>query len=100
MYEKIKKLKKLKKKLSKSCQKVVKKLAKSWQKVGKKLVKILKRVGEEEEEEEGEEGDLFVAPRPGTTMSHLVKTTLPTVNPNLASHSIIIPERQLLKLPL
>jgi hypothetical protein len=76
-------------------------LSKSCQKVGKKLVKILKRVGEEEEEEEeGEEGDLFVAPRPGTTMSHLVKTTLPTVNPNLASHSIIIPERQLLKLPL
>jgi hypothetical protein len=54
-------------------------LQKSWQKVVKKLVKILKWVGVGEEEGGGgkeEEGDLRLAPRPGTTLSHLVKNGL------------------------
>jgi hypothetical protein len=56
--------KKMSKKMSKSCQKVVKKLSKISQHL---VIKILKRVGGEGE------GD-FVAPRPGTTLSHLVKS--------------------------
>jgi type IV secretory pathway VirB4 component len=67
MYDKNQKIKRIKKKFSKSChkklsnsgQKIIKKLLKSCQKIVKKLEKILKRVGEEEEEEGGEEGDLL-----------------------------------------
>jgi hypothetical protein len=72
--------------LSKSCQLVVnkiqivgkkflKQLLKSCQKVVKKLLKILKRVvGEEEEGERRKRRRRFVAARPGTTLSHMVKT--------------------------
>jgi hypothetical protein len=64
--------KKFVKKLSKSCLIVDKKLAKSRQKVVKKLVKILKQVRRRRRRRGRRRR--FVAPRPGTTLSHLVKS--------------------------
>jgi hypothetical protein len=70
------------KKLSKSCQKVGKKLAKSWQKVSKlKICQSPDKVttAEISETVRGRRrrgrGRRFVAPRPGATLSHLVKST-------------------------
>jgi mRNA-degrading endonuclease RelE of RelBE toxin-antitoxin system len=81
---------KMSKKLSKSCQKVVKKLSKSCQKVVKKLAKSWQKVSklknsqspdkvttaENSETVRGRRrgrGRIFVVPRPGATLSHLVK---------------------------
>jgi plasmid stabilization system protein ParE len=57
-------------KLSESCQKVVKKLSKSCQKVSKNS-----ETGRRRRRRIGSRRRRFVAPRPGTTLSHLVKTT-------------------------
>jgi DNA anti-recombination protein RmuC len=70
------KKKKWLKKLLKSCKKVGNKLAKSWQKVvqscqkvGKKLSKVVKKLSKSCQKV----GKKFVVPRPGATLSHLVK---------------------------
>jgi hypothetical protein len=74
--------------MPKICIKVAKKLAKSWQKVVKKLSKKLSKNGKIEnwvkKDQNSETGrrrrrrrrrrrSRFVAPRPGATLSHLVK---------------------------
>jgi hypothetical protein len=67
-------------KVVKSCQKLVKKLLESWQKVGKKLVnqfaKVIVATAKNSETSRGRgrrRGRRFVVPRPGATLSHLVK---------------------------
>jgi hypothetical protein len=57
--------------LSKSCQKVLKGLKKVVKKVGKKLAKSDKN--SETGRRRKRRRKRFVAPRPGTTLSHLVK---------------------------
>jgi hypothetical protein len=69
---------KVDKKLSKSCQKVVKKLSKSWQKVVKKI-EFFSETGRRRRRRRRR----FVAPRPGTTLSHLVKITRSKSGPHL-----------------
>jgi hypothetical protein len=65
--------------LSKSCQKVVKKLVKSCYKVLKKLAKSYQKVSKNSEtgrrrrRRRKRRRRRFVALRPGTTLSHLVK---------------------------
>jgi hypothetical protein len=63
--------KKIVKKMSNNCQKVVKKLSKRCQKVFKKLTKSCQK----NKSETGRRRRRFVAPRPGTTLSHLVKSS-------------------------
>jgi hypothetical protein len=82
-------LSKVVKKLSKSCQKVIKKLAKSWQKVSK--LKICHHSPEKVTTAENSETvrgrrrrgreRRFVVPRPGATLSHLVKIVFFRLSP-------------------
>jgi hypothetical protein len=67
------------KKLQKSCQKIVKKIVKKLSNLSKSLVK------KDQNSETGRRRRRrmrFVAPRPGTTLSHLVKTSFPRTSDN------------------
>jgi hypothetical protein len=74
--------------LSKSCQQVGKKLSKSWQKVSKlKICQSLDKVTKAENSETVRgrrrgRGRRFVVPRPGATLSHLVKKVYLIVLPH------------------
>jgi hypothetical protein len=75
-----------KKRKEKSCQKVAKKLSKNVKKIVKKLSNLSKSLVKKDQNSETgrrrRRRRRFVAPRPGTTLSHLVKTSFPRTSDN------------------